>query len=92
MFSIDLYPNVFLTNFNRKDQSFLHLIVLESSRKNSIYLSVFEAKAAQLNMRGIFLHVLSDALGSVIVIISSLVSWLVPGHDALKLYLDPGLR
>ncbi|VDD93209.1 unnamed protein product [Enterobius vermicularis] len=49
------------------------------------------AKAAQLNMRGIFLHVLSDALGSVIVIISSLVSWLVPGHDALKLYLDPGL-
>lgn len=30
--------------------------------------------SAQMNMRGAFLHVLSDALGSVIVIISALVS------------------
>ncbi|VDM42181.1 unnamed protein product [Toxocara canis] len=47
--------------------------------------------STQLNMRGVFLHVLSDAVGSVIVIITALVSWLVPGHDILKLYLDPGL-
>uniref|UniRef100_A0A0N5ASK8 Cation efflux protein n=1 Tax=Syphacia muris TaxID=451379 RepID=A0A0N5ASK8_9BILA len=48
-------------------------------------------KSAQLNMRGVFLHVLSDALGSIVVITSSLVSWLVPGIDSLKLYLDPSL-
>lgn len=32
--------------------------------------------ASQMNMRGVFLHVLSDALGSVIVIISALIVWL----------------
>lgn len=31
--------------------------------------------AGQMNMRGVFLHVLSDALGSVIVIVSALVSF-----------------
>lgn len=30
----------------------------------------------QMNMRGVFLHVLSDALGSVIVIVSALIVWL----------------
>lgn len=30
---------------------------------------------SQMNMRGAFLHVLSDALGSVIVVISALVSY-----------------
>lgn len=46
----------------------------------------------QLNMKGVFLHVLSDAIGSVIVIATALVSWLVPGYDWLKLYMDPVLR
>lgn len=32
--------------------------------------------ASQMNMRGVFLHVLSDALGSVIVIVSALIVWL----------------
>ncbi|VDN57126.1 unnamed protein product [Dracunculus medinensis] len=45
----------------------------------------------QLNMHGVFLHVLSDAIGSVIVIVTALVSWRVTGCDALKLYLDPVL-
>ncbi|KAM3720459.1 Proton-coupled zinc antiporter SLC30A1 [Dirofilaria immitis] len=45
----------------------------------------------QLNMQGVFLHVLSDAIGSVIVIVTALVCWLVPGQEALKLYLDPTL-
>uniref|UniRef100_A0A7E4ZTT1 ZT_dimer domain-containing protein n=1 Tax=Panagrellus redivivus TaxID=6233 RepID=A0A7E4ZTT1_PANRE len=44
-----------------------------------------------LNMRGVFLHILSDAIGSVIVIATALVSWLVPGYDSLKLYMDPCL-
>jgi cation diffusion facilitator family transporter len=47
--------------------------------------------SGQLNMRGVFLHVLSDAIGSVIVIATATVSWLVPGYDHLKLYMDPTL-
>jgi len=47
--------------------------------------------SGQLNMRGVFLHVLSDAIGSVIVIATALVSWLVPGFEAVKLYMDPTL-
>lgn len=45
-----------------------------------------------LNMRAVFLHVLGDAVGSVIVIATALVSWLVEGYDWLKLYMDPSLR
>uniref|UniRef100_A0A915P5V3 Zinc transporter 1 n=1 Tax=Meloidogyne floridensis TaxID=298350 RepID=A0A915P5V3_9BILA len=44
-----------------------------------------------LNMRAVFLHVLSDAVGSVIVIATALVSWLIEGYDWLKLYMDPTL-
>ena len=42
----------------------------------------------QMNMRGVFLHVMADALGSVIVIISALVMWLTDWE--YKLYVDPG--
>lgn len=42
-----------------------------------------------MNMRGVFLHVLSDALGSVIVIISALVYWLTDW--TYKGYIDPAL-
>ncbi|XP_060532436.1 proton-coupled zinc antiporter SLC30A1 isoform X2 [Cylas formicarius] len=45
--------------------------------------------AGQMNMRGVFLHVLSDALGSVIVIISALVFWLTDWR--YKYYIDPAL-
>jgi Co/Zn/Cd efflux system component len=30
-----------------------------------------------MNMRGVFLHVMADALGSVVVIVSALVMWQV---------------
>lgn len=53
---------------------------------------IISALSKQLNMHGVFLHVLSDAIGSVIVIVTALVSWRVTGCDALKLYLDPVLR
>ncbi|WAR03222.1 ZRC1-like protein [Mya arenaria] len=39
----------------------------------------FDTSSSQLNMRAVFLHVLGDALGSVIVIISALVIWFVEG-------------
>ncbi|KAJ8953806.1 hypothetical protein NQ318_006654 [Aromia moschata] len=45
--------------------------------------------AGQMNMRGVFLHVLSDALGSVIVIISALVFWLTDWK--YRYYIDPAL-
>ncbi|KAH1021131.1 hypothetical protein HUJ04_010684 [Dendroctonus ponderosae] len=42
-----------------------------------------------MNMRGVFLHVLSDALGSVIVIVSALIFWLTDWK--YKYYIDPAL-
>ena len=46
--------------------------------------------SAQLNMRGVFLHVLGDALGSVIVIISGLVIKFVKQDWTHK--VDPAMR
>ena len=40
-------------------------------------------------MRGVFLHVMADALGSVIVIISAVVMWQFPQWEYKK-YVDPG--
>ncbi|OWR48152.1 hypothetical protein KGM_205618 [Danaus plexippus plexippus] len=42
-----------------------------------------------LNMKGVFLHVLSDALGSLIVVSSALVVWLTEWR--YKYYIDPAL-
>jgi len=60
--------------------------------------------AANMNMRGVFLHVMADALGSVIVIISALIMWFLPSQeekdngDLIDIpenqwtkYVDPGL-
>lgn len=47
------------------------------------------ASSSQLNMRGVFLHVLGDALGSVIVIISALIIWLLEGE--WRFYVDPAM-
>lgn len=43
-----------------------------------------------LNMRGVFLHVMADALGSVIVIISALIMWQAPEWQ-FAIYVDPGM-
>jgi len=45
--------------------------------------------ASQMNMRGVFLHVMADALGSVIVIISAVIMWQTEWE--YKYYVDPGL-
>lgn len=47
------------------------------------------SSGTQMNMRGVFLHVLADALGSVIVIISALIIWLTSWE--YRFYVDPGL-
>ena len=46
--------------------------------------------AAQLNMRAVFLHVLGDALGSVVVIISAIVIKFIDADWKYK--IDPVLR
>ena len=48
------------------------------------------ASSSQLNMRGMFLHVLGHALGSVVVIISALIIWVCEGD--WKFYVDPAMR
>lgn len=42
---------------------------------------------ADLNMRGVFLHVLGDALGNIGVIASALIIWLT--HSPFRFYTDP---
>lgn len=50
----------------------------------------FSDSSAQLNMRGVFLHVMGDALGSVIVIISALVVKYVEADWRYR--IDPAMR
>ena len=52
-------------------------------------VSVTES-AAQLNMRAVFLHVLGDALGSVVVIISAILIKFL--EEDWKYKIDPVLR
>ncbi|KAK5643063.1 hypothetical protein RI129_006908 [Pyrocoelia pectoralis] len=59
------------------------------STKHSMHGHSHASSAGQMNMRGVFLHVLSDALGSVIVIISATIFWLTDWK--YKDYIDPGL-
>lgn len=47
------------------------------------------ASASQMNMRGVFLHLMADALGSVIVVISALIIWLTTWE--YRMYVDPML-
>ncbi|XP_045492044.1 zinc transporter 1 isoform X3 [Colias croceus] len=47
------------------------------------------ADPGHLNMKGVFLHVLSDALGSLIVVTSALVVWLTEWE--YRFYIDPAL-
>ncbi|KAK5971378.1 Cation diffusion facilitator family protein 1 [Trichostrongylus colubriformis] len=51
-----------------------------------------QANAQNLNMRGVFLHILSDAIGSVFVIITASLALFFPNSlGALNDYLDPAL-
>ncbi|KAH8024864.1 hypothetical protein HPB51_001895 [Rhipicephalus microplus] len=52
--------------------------------------TVPSSTGGQLNIRGVYLHILADALGSVVVIISSLVIWLTTWEQ--RYYVDPALR
>ena len=50
--------------------------------------------SSAMNIRGVFLHILADALGSVVVIITATVISYAPaisGSETYKLYIDPVL-
>ena len=69
---------------------------LASKRRNDKILSKKKIKPKKnMNIYGVFLHVLSDALGSVVVLISGLIVKYVPPQDdttvTWKLYVDPAL-
>uniref|UniRef100_A0AC34GB07 Uncharacterized protein n=1 Tax=Panagrolaimus sp. ES5 TaxID=591445 RepID=A0AC34GB07_9BILA len=49
-------------------------------------------KSSNLNMKGVFLHVLSDTLGSCVVIVSATFCWIFPDVNFVKYYLDPIMR
>merc|ERR1712136_214035 len=64
----------------------------KSPKENGKIHSESEPKttsANQMNMKGVFLHVLADALGSVVVIISALIIWLTEWE--YRDYVDPAL-
>ena len=70
----------------------LLLKFIQSSKENGKAHSESKTKpksADQMNMKGVFLHVLADALGSVVVIISALIIWLTDWQ--YRDYVDPAL-
>ncbi|KAK6191957.1 hypothetical protein SNE40_003523 [Patella caerulea] len=73
--------------FNRDGTNHVDLITAVEDIEAGAEEHLTVASSSQLNMRGVFLHVLGDALGSVIVVISSLVIWF--GEGEWKYYVDP---
>jgi Co/Zn/Cd efflux system component len=72
------------------------LIDIEQDSTRDVYLynkqgnnNAGGGAASQMNMRGVFLHVLADALGSVVVIVSAIIIWQTEWE--YKFYVDPGL-
>jgi len=45
----------------------------------------------QMNIKGVFLHILADALGSVVVIVSALAVYRAPEDNIYVIYVDPTL-
>ena len=72
-------------DINENDQNFKTPSSTLMEKKRSRGHSHSFRDASQMNMRGIFLHVLADALGSVVVVISALVSIIIIIISMLKL-------
>ncbi|CDW51946.1 zinc transporter 1 [Trichuris trichiura] len=65
----------------------------ESARRKRDYKDpklIPDITSTQMNMHGVFLHVLGDAFGSVIVIVNAIICWQVDSIT-LRRYLDPSL-
>lgn len=46
---------------------------------------------SQMNMKGVYLHIITDFIGSVIVIFTASISLWFPEWTIIKLYMDPVL-
>ncbi|XP_044735012.1 zinc/cadmium resistance protein [Chrysoperla carnea] len=77
------------TDDNENDETFHPPNNTTASSSSSGHKHGHYHDANSMNMRGVFLHVLSDALGSVIVICSATVFWLTDWD--YKDYIDPAL-
>ncbi|GAB1599911.1 zinc transporter 1-like [Argonauta hians] len=64
-------------------------VVISHTEEATEEVNVRIQSSSQLNMRGVFLHVLGDALGSVIVIISALIILFASGD--WRYYVDPAM-
>jgi len=62
---------------------------VETGHSKHVHSHGHSHSASNMNMRGVFLHVLADALGSVIVIISAVIMWKTDWW--FKDYADPAL-
>ena len=69
-----------------QDEAVASKSLTEASEANEV-TEVPGSSAGQLNMRGVYLHVMGDALGSVIVIISALIIKYAEGEWTI--YVDP---
>lgn len=74
---------------DNENNSFMYQSQTQPELKKHSHSHGHSHGSSQMNMRGAFLHVLSDALGSVIVVISALVVWLTDWK--YKYYMDPAL-
>ena len=72
----------------KSDQGNLTAVTIQQQPQHGHSHSKEGESGGNLNMRGVFLHVMADALGSVIVIISALIMWLTEWK--YKNYVDPG--
>ncbi|XP_028407890.1 zinc transporter 1-like [Dendronephthya gigantea] len=96
----NMFENSYLKDA-REIQKFATVIVREKSREvintnatddtetHVLHTDHSVTTSAQMNMRAVYLHVLGDALGSVIVIASALC--IIYGEGDWTLYVDPGM-
>ncbi|KAL2822795.1 cation efflux protein [Aspergillus cavernicola] len=82
---------------NYTDESHAHTHTHAAKTGNDLHESHIHAQpkpkdqkhAHDLNMRGVFLHVMGDALGNIGVILSALIIWLT--DYSWRFYVDPGI-
>lgn len=82
--SLNRLTQLAVTDDNENDESYQPPVQIKPAHVHG-----HSHSASQMNMRGVFLHVLFDAIGSIIVIISALVYWLTDWE--YKKYIDPAL-
>ena len=73
----------------KNDQGKLTSVAVQKEPHGHSHAKPEANTGGNLNMRGVFLHVMADALGSVIVLITAVIMWQLPKWP-YTVYLDPG--